>query len=156
MKSNAGEKKGSIESKAIPTNLYPQQRSKETEYPIGTNILLKKNFVISQADDHQTYPAMAYSYSSNYLIVWDDERFYQSLGYYCVYGQIVDSQGGMVGEDFPISIVMSSWGKGSPAVAYNSYNGDFLVVFQLFNDIFGQLVSTTGSLIGTPFAISIA
>ncbi len=151
----AGEGMRKVESKAIPTDMYPQQRSKETEYPIGTNILLKKNFVISKADDHQTYPAMAYG-SGNYLFVWDDERFYQSLGYYCVYGQLVNSQGGMVGEDFPISVALSWWGKGRPAVAYNSYNGDFLVVFQLFNDIYGQLVSTTGSLIGTPFAISIA
>ena len=157
LKSNAGEKKGSIESKAIPTNLYPQQRSKETEYPIGTNTLLKKNFVISQADDHQTYPAVARKTAHDkYLIVWDDERFYQSLGYYCVYGQIVNSQGGMVGEDFPISVALSPWGKGRPAVAYNSNNSENLVVFQLFNDIYGQLVSITGSLIGTPFAISIA
>jgi len=155
LQSNPGEKKGSIESKAIPTNLYPQQRLKETEYRIGTNLMLGDNFVVSQADDHQTYPAVAYG-AGYYLIVWDDARYYQSLGYYCVYGQIVDRKGGMVGEDFPISVALSSWGKGRPAVAYNSYNYDFLVVFQLFNDIYGQLVSRTGELIGTPFAISIA
>lgn len=58
---------------------------------------------------------------------------------------------GMIGEEFSIATVYDS-AEYKPSVAYCMY-GQYLAVFVKDYDIYGQRISETGALIGSPFAI---
>ncbi len=87
-----------------------------------------------------THPAkqllVQFAYSgSNYLLVWSDER--DSTNDTGVYGQLVGTDGSLLGANIPISVTTNSEGRGWPAVASSS--GEFLVSwkqdFLVYDDV---------------------
>jgi hypothetical protein len=101
--------------------------------------------------------AVAYnSANGDYLVVW----YYHTGEYnWDIYGQRVSSSGALLGSEIPIST--ASQGQFSPAVAYNSISGEYLVVWEdirggTIRDIYGQRVSSSGALLGSEIPISTA
>jgi hypothetical protein len=78
-----------------------------------------------------------------------------------IYGWRVDSEGNLIGDVIPISIATDCESddsvQQSPAVAYNSQDNQYLVVWEDNRngngDIYGQVISTTGTLVGGNFYI---
>jgi hypothetical protein len=125
----------------------------------SSGALLGSEIPISTASGYQAYPAVAYnSISDEYLVVWDDARSGYSNAN--VYGQRVSSSGALLGSEFPIST--ASGAQDYPAVAYNSTDNQYLVVWEderagsSNEDIYGQRVSSSGALLGSNFPISTA
>jgi hypothetical protein len=114
----------------------------------------------------QRYPAVAYNKKDEYLVVWED-KWCPSSPYTVndIYGWIVDSEGNLKGDVIPISTATDCESDEScqhnPAVAYNSQNNQYLVVWEDNRksdsgygwDIYGQVISTTGTLVGGNFPI---
>ena len=132
----------------------------------ATGELLGSDFAISTvADRRQLWPALAYNDQANeYLVVWVRWRsIYNTLEDWDwdIWGQLVGSNGTIIGSNFPISTVAGR--KRSPAVAYCSSADEYLVVWdtccppeaQGFG-VFGQRVSSTGELRSLSFLISTA
>jgi len=98
--------------------------------------------------------------SGEYLVVWMDLRNEGSRGRE-IYGRIVSSAGKLVGGEFRISPPRASADEMFPAVAFNPTANQFLVVWEdtrneatRGTDIYGRLVSATGSPVGNDFRIS--
>lgn len=113
------------------------------------------SFPISTANNAQYYPAIAYdSANQRFLVVWED---YRNGNHYDIYGQLVNANGTLNGSNFPISTATNH--QYYPAVAYDSVNQRFLVVWSdlrggISYDIYGQLVNANGTLNGESFSIS--
>jgi hypothetical protein len=93
---------------------------------------------------------------TNYLVVWDVNAME-------IYGQLVSPSGSLVDSNFVIATDSLVWApKNFPAVAWDGTN--FLVVWQdskndqvnYYYDIYGQLVSPTGTLVGGSSMVSTA
>ena len=144
-----------LSSAAYPVTIDPE---------IGAN-----DFRISEmgADGLATFdgiqPSVAYNATDDeYLVVWHGSE--TTVGDEDIWGQRIDaSSGAELGSDFQISF------EGSPgtlddgldaAVAWNSTNNEFLVVFEALEpdfdrEIKGRFVSNTGTLIGAgPIVLS--
>jgi hypothetical protein len=123
--------------------------------------LVGDNFPISTAAGYQWHPAVAYNSAGNeYLVVWEDFRNF-SLNYQDIYGQRVGADGTLAGGNFPISSVAEI--QVEPSLTYNSANNAYLVVWRdlrnrptTMADVYGQIVSSSASLVGGNFAISLA
>jgi hypothetical protein len=130
--------------------------------------LVGANFPITDALTDQFKPAVAYSEGSQqFLVVWVDCRDNVST---CsqsmqsgttIFGQLVDINGNLVGESFPITTVSGKYAQ--PAVAYNMVDEQFLIVWEdnrdtatFQADIYGQRMSGAGTFLGGNFPISIA
>jgi len=127
--------------------------------PYGTEI------PISKATNEQLYPDVAYSPTSQiYLVAWMDRRHYPDAPG-DVYGQILDQNGTLQ----LVNDLVISYGSGGtqffptvmPAIAYDSIQNRFLVVWEDYRnalttgvDIRGQLVSTLGATIGANTLVS--
>jgi PKD repeat protein len=92
------------------------------------------NLVIRQEDGDQVEPAVAYSSAENeFLVVWENERTGS------IDGQVVGAQGTYVFNPSPILISADgSAVRYSPAVAYNSTNNTYLVVFVHSANVTGE------------------
>ena len=105
------------------------------------------DFLISTADTCQHLPALAYnSDDDEFLVVWDDLGTVAGSD---IRGQIFSARGAPQGASFAISSAVED--QSSPAVAYNSYVGQYLVVWQDSRGdtgIYGQLVDPDGTLPG--------
>ena len=115
-------------------------------------IRLRKFVTISQAGNSQEAPAVAYnSRDKQYLVVWQDFRH----GNWDIYGQLVSAAGDPLGSNFAISDILKD--QRLPAVAYNSQDNVYLVVWQDNRDgdwdIYGRRVQSDGGMHGD-FAIS--
>jgi hypothetical protein len=121
------------------------------------------NFRISgdSAARDDTYPAIAWGQTSGqYLVVWDDWRFSYTRRIE-IYGQRVWAGGALAGGNFRISGADATHDESHPAVAWNSTNNRYLVVWYDGRnllaargwDIFGQKVAGGGTLVGTNFRI---
>ena len=115
----------------------------------------------------QQFPALAYnSNNCQYLAAWQDAR--ESIyGGWDIYGQLMSCMGEPMGDAFGF---FKPPGRAKdqryPAVAYNSQDDEYLVVWQdklcyswpydTADDIYGWRVSSEGSLIGNAIPISIA
>ena len=112
----------------------------------ASGTLVGSNFSICLASNTQTYAAVAWD-GTNYLVVWGDED---------IYGQLVSPSGALVGSNFAISTA-TNW-QYWPEIAFDGTN--YLVVWQDYRsgdlDVYGQLVSPSGILIGSNFVISTA
>ena len=99
-------------------------------------------------------PMAAYDSSNQrYLVVWQD---YRGGSNYDIYGQVVNASGTLYGTASDTNFVISNAtdNQAAPAVAYDSENHRFLVVWEdLRNgsniDVYGQLVDAAGTLYGT-------
>ncbi len=112
-----------------------------------------------------TEPDVAHSVASlNYLVVWtaNDET---PTGEYEVYGQLLNSSGVEINptNDFRISFQgtdgSASFDAEEPAVAHNSIDDEYLVVWRgdrvaAEDEIYGQLIDADGMAIGGNFRIS--
>jgi hypothetical protein len=113
------------------------------------------------ATSDETEAAVAYGRAANeYLVVWADGRTSISRGS-DIYGQRVSATGSLVGANFPISGTAAVGADLWPAVAYDSAEGAFLVVWQddrktasRGSDIYGQRVSVRGYRVGANFRVS--
>jgi hypothetical protein len=115
-----------------------------------TEMCIDTNFRISLSGNGEYSPDIA-SNGHNYLVVWEDDRDGQDEN---IYGQIVSSSGELMGQNFSISASPDT--EGIPTVAsqgnnylvawHKAHNGDY--------DIYGQWVSSNGTLLDTGFAIS--
>jgi hypothetical protein len=109
---------------------------------------------ISTATDIQSSPAAAYnSQQDEYLVVWKDNRAGNNPD---IYGQVINSSGSLVGSGFGLSVTN---GQHEPDVAYNPDQNTYLAVWQDerssgADDIYGQVISANGSLVGSSFAIA--
>ena len=119
-------------------------------------------FSISSNASVQSNPSVAYDdYNHRFFAVWVDTRDIDidHPSNTNIYGQIINSDGTLTGwtavnANFVVSDNVSL--QGYPAVAYDSVNRRFLVVWEddrnaptVSNDIYGQLVSSDGSLYNT-------
>ncbi len=113
-------------------------------------------------DYDATDPAVAYNSTANqYLIVWEGDDTSGSLANneFEIWGQRVDANlGGVGSNDFRISDVGTDGDADrdalDPAVAYNSTNNQYLVVWEGDDiedgtyDVLGQRLAATGSAVG--------
>jgi len=154
----------------------------------------------AQCDDNQWHPRIAYSPTSRrYLVVWHDGRmrarhYHQNPGYWedsndkttfkDIYGQILDDEGNLVGENFPVSLDPNNNDfiypgnakkiQQYPDIVYDSKRNRFLVVWEdarldpnpnphplnqqydrLLLNIYGGIFDTNGNKIGENFLISL-
>ncbi len=106
----------------------------------------------------QSKPAIAYNpTATEYLVVWEDSRGTGANGAVNVYGQRVDADGTMLGENFVIAEAVGE--QSEAAVAFSTNATGYLVVWEdgrtnATGDIYGQIVSSGGSLVGSNFPIS--
>ena len=115
---------------------------------VGSNFDIRPAGMAASVD--QIYPAVKFN-GMDYLVVWDDDR----TGNRDIYGQLVGTDGSMVGSDIPISTA----GNDQMLVDLAGSGSVFLAVWQDerwdTNDasIFGQLVNSNGTLNGDNFCI---
>lgn len=117
--------------------------------------LIGSNFAISTATGNQRGNYVGFD-GTDYLIVWTDDRG----GDMDVYGQLVSASGSLVGSEIAIST--ASYNQKDPVVAFDGTN--YLVAWNdghrlgagggYGEDIYGQFVTTSGSLSGSNFAIN--
>jgi hypothetical protein len=125
--------------------------------PVGVNVRISRG----ASNTDEVNPAVAYDSDSNrFLTVWEDDRKQSARGW-DIYGQLVTAAGDKVGPNFRISRGTTNTDEKFPAVAYDSHNGRFLVVWQDGRkqstrgwDIYGQLVTAAGDKVGPNFRIS--
>lgn len=105
-------------------------------------------FSICTMSDLQYFPADAWG--GNYLVVWEDRR---SGSNYDIYGQLVSATGQLIGTEIAIST--GAWRQEMPKVV--SCGTNFMVIWRDNRnsrwDLYAQLISTSGSLIGTNFIV---
>lgn len=125
----------------------------------GDGSVVGSNIVISNNAEAQNQPDVAYSTASQrYLVAWDDERA-TDLTAVDVYAQLVTNAGTADGANFALSTASSS--QENVAVGYNSSQDEFLVVWEdsrdlgtTSTDIYGQRLSSTGTLLGGNIPLS--
>src|SRR5262249_31610028 len=109
------------------------------------------------APDDQSSPTVAYNgKDQEYLVVWSDARN-RPVSSQSIYAQRVSYEGALIGQNFVIATDTN--GLYSPSVAYNQANNQYLVAWFDYrdgqdDDIYGQIVSNEGDLIGDRFPIS--
>lgn len=109
---------------------------------------LRTEFAISDSTGTQTSPVVAYdSGNHRFLVVWQDDRTFNTTGF-DIYSALVDTNGSVVSSASGSNFVLSdaAGGQTAPAVAYDSVNHQFLVVWQDDRngpDIHGRLVSAS-------------
>jgi len=109
--------------------------------------------------DH--FPSIAYDPSLNrYLAVYQKVNLDAPCCHIDIFGQFLAPDGVLSGVEFPISNVEAD-SKDNPAIAYDSVNHRFLVVWEdqrnsdvTANDIYGQIVNADGTLSGGNFPVS--
>ena len=117
------------------------------------------SFPIAAAAEYQWNADLAYgSNADQYLVVFDDDRIVP--GDKDINGQFINSDGTLSGANFTVSGPSSD--QLLPAVAYNSLDNQFLVVWQddrnaaSDDDIYGRVINANGTYDGQDFPISTA
>ncbi len=104
-------------------------------------------FDITSIIGSTTIPKVAFG-EDEFLVVWAD--FCSTGTDLDIYGQLVSSQGQLIGNR--ISIAEGSQNQNLPDCAFDGT--DFLVAWSEGPDIFGQLITSSGQLLGPQFQIS--
>jgi hypothetical protein len=130
--------------------IFGQRLDAATGTAVGTNDFRISNMGGTGDPNYSAlWPAAAYNSTNNeYLVVWsgDDEVGGLIAGEYEIFGQRLDAATGaeLGANDFRISDMGAtgdpSYGAWSPAVAYNSTNNEYLVVWDGWDNV-GGLVS---------------
>jgi len=109
-------------------------------------------FAISDAADTQGWPQACYDYNSDqYLVVWEDQRSGSRTD---LYGQFVDGDGTLIGENF--AICASEGDQYWPRLDFDPANNRYLIVFQDHRngwesgDISGIFVDGDGNFVDAP------
>jgi hypothetical protein len=139
-------------SGSTKTDLYGQRVAHDGK-------LLGGNFVINKYSANSYQPNITYSSTNNeFMLVWQDDRSPSAVKL-DIYGQRLNSDGKAIGNEFVIS--SGTGDKSRPSVAYNIQSKVYLVAWddkRQFSsnktDVYGQMVTATGSLAGGNFAIS--
>jgi hypothetical protein len=113
--------------------------------------------VVTNTANDQIYPAVAYGAGSGiYLTAWEDHR----LGRQLIYGQRLNSSGGLQGSNFSLSRQLLNrqnpdvvaWGSGEPGPA-------FLAVWEEnragSDDLYGRWLTGAGEVSGSELALSV-
>jgi hypothetical protein len=143
--------------------IFGQRVDAATGVPIGSNFRISDMGGTGNAAYDAFEPAIAYNSQDNeYLVVWSGDDDTGSLvdEEFEIYGQRLNATGGGLGtNDFRISDMgpngNTAYDASRPAVAYNSTDNQYLVVW--FGDdnineefeIYGQQLSATGGGLGT-------
>jgi len=111
---------------------------------------------ISTSIEWDVNPAVAYnSYRNEYLIVWERRIGEPEFGQFDIYAQRIAANGSTVGS--LIALETGTANQRFPALAYNSTNDEYLIVWQDLSsgnwDIMGRRLSGSGSLIGSKLTI---
>ncbi len=114
---------------------------------------------ISLAGGDQSNPTLAYNSQTNeYLVVWEDTRNGPPSD---LYGQRLNGDGSLIGDSFIIASAAITRGHRAPALAYNSSDNNYLLVWNSYlTDIeadelvYGQILAATGTVSGTAEIIS--
>jgi len=113
---------------------------------------IREDISVYVASYGQQQPALAHDLADNeYMVVWQDI----ARGGYEAYirGKRVSAAGTVLGTTLDIG-AGSTW-QINPAIAYNSQDNEYLVVWQDGTvNIWGQRVSRTGALIGVSFRVT--
>jgi len=125
------------------------QRVTSRGYPIGEAIVIS-----TRPESQWAPPVVAFdSIETKYLVVWDE------LAAGDIYGQIVTSEGTLVGENVPISTALGK--RFVSCVTRSSIGEGYLVLWTderasvtLGGDVYGQWVGVEGTLVGEEVAIS--
>ena len=141
--------------------IFTQRLTAATGAEVGTNDRRISDVGISEQFEAND-PAIAFNSSSNtYLVVWSGDNTTESE--FEIFGQVINATtGAEIGVDFRISDMGPEadgrFGATTPAVAYNSTNNEFLVVWRGDDntaplvdnevEIFGQRLSGSGNAIG--------
>lgn len=106
---------------------------------------------VSMGGGDHTYPAVAYnSRNDEYLVIWRRD----DIG---IYGQRVSSVGGLRNSRFTIFSQFNPYPAPVPAVAYNSGDNEYLVVWEseTAENVYGQRLSSDGErLLDEPLEIA--
>jgi hypothetical protein len=143
--------------------IYGQRVDAVTGLPIGSNFRISDMGPDGNAAYDAFAPAVAYNSTDNqYLVVWSGDDNTGSLvdEEFEIYGQRLSATGSGLGtNDFRISDIgpdgNPAYGAFAPAVAYNSTDNQYLVVWSGDDDIneeyeiYGQRLSATSSGLGT-------
>ncbi|GGK31665.1 hypothetical protein GCM10007962_27590 [Yeosuana aromativorans] len=139
-------------------------------FDLDTNSFIGGNFKISDmgTDGDTSFTvgqnlSLAYNSTDNeYLIVWSGSDFTPNV--YEIYGQILLSNGSETGSnDFRISSLTnidSSYDAWAPEIVWNQMNNEYFVTYRgdtnTLNEeeIYGQILSSSGSLKGGAFLLS--
>jgi hypothetical protein len=160
------------EEAGFPTDIYGQFITKSGAGAAGS--LLGSNFVINENGYPNDNPLSVAFDGTNYLVLWNDETIIpttcvegnDSGGEWDLYGQLIDKSGNKVGDVIPISTATGT--QSFPSIAFDGT--DYLAAWtDLRNDadgnwscdsgegkcidIYGQLISPTGNLVGSEFII---
>lgn len=117
------------------------------------------DFPISARASLQSLPTVAYNeINDQFLVTWSDVR-YKSKTDVDIFGRILNAQGSPVTKDITIS--NHKGGQSESAVAFDPIHKNYLIVWSdwrnadsVESDIYGQLLSDKGKLIGPNFAIA--
>ncbi len=140
--------------------------------PLSTNQELGSDFILSSMGPYLNpnydalTPSIAYNSTNNqYLVVWSGSD--DIVGEYEIWGQRVNAKNGaQIGADFQISFIGTVDDPDNdaedPAVAYNSANNEYLVVWSGDHyadgdfEIFARRVNAeTGALVGSMVRVSV-
>jgi hypothetical protein len=115
-------------------------------------------FVVVQATNNQSVPSVAYNPDDDqYLIVWQDGR--DDADNPDIYAQRISGAGVLVGNAF--TVTTSPYRRRTPYVAYAPGENVYLAIWRHYPgtgdnyfDVYGQLISNTGTLVGAPLPIA--
>ncbi len=118
--------------------------------------VIDTEFAVSSESLDQRYPAVAYDAgTAQYVVSWQD---YRGGSDWDVYVQRVGDDGSPRGEEVLASAQPESHSQQQAAAAYGSVQGLHLVVWtdgrNGTDDVYGQLVSGGGALVGSPLVIA--
>ena len=126
-------------------NIYAQ-RYNANGIPVGTNFRVDDDIGTSS----QGYPAVAIDPLGNFVIVWEDDRNENTD----IYGQIYNSYGQRIGNNFRVTDDINNQDQYSPSAAMTN-DGKFIVAWSDWRygdgdpELFAQRFFTNGSSIGS-------
>lgn len=117
------------------------------------------DFAVTRQLQNQFFPDVVYNPTDDeYLVVWQDQRHISTTSS-DIFGQRVDADGTLLGNDIAISTIVRP--QMNPRVAYNPDANEYLVVWQdsrtsstTSTDIYGQRIAADGALVGANIAIA--
>jgi VCBS repeat-containing protein len=104
----------------------------------------------------QTAPSVAMDATGDFVVVWASNG--QDGSGFGVYGQLYDSSGATVGNEFPVN-TFTTGGQGSPSVGMDAA-GDFVVAWDSaaqdgdLSGVYAQMFDSTGAAVGSEFRVN--